>query len=98
MNGKKKIYMALYLIMCVVFIFQIINQRNTLARLKLEYDNQVKVLKEKEEENKSLKDILEKMDSDEFIEKEARERFNMIKEGEIPVKNEIPKEEKKKKP
>lgn len=66
--------------------------------MKTQYEKQEKLLKEKEKENNDLKDLLEKMDSDDFIEKEARERFNMIKEGEIPVKNKKNNDEKNKEP
>ncbi|GEM_PF-3864073 len=84
-RGKRLLFTGLYVILALFIIFQIMGQRKIITRIEAEKERQEKVLREKEEENRLLKEILEKMNTGEFIEKEARERFNMIKDGDIPV-------------
>jgi cell division protein FtsB len=63
--------------------FTFLGQQLTLMRL----DSKYKELKAKEaavlKENESLKKTLEEVNSDSFIEREAREKLGLVKKGEI---------------
>lgn len=73
--------------LAIVAIVQFANQRATMDRIGREQKEQFKLLEEIKEENLRLQEEVLNLNSTEFIEKQARERLQMIKPGEIPVIN-----------
>ena len=74
----------------IVFIFAIfvvnyIKQEITIRRIQEDIVNSQEQLQELKNKNSKLESSLKKVDSNEYIEKEARERLGMIKEGEKVV-------------
>lgn len=71
----------------ILLVVQFINQRAVLARIEKDIKDKNIVIEELQKKNEEMKKELEKVNSDEYIEKTARERFQMIKPGDIPVTN-----------
>ncbi|KAF5047333.1 Cell division protein FtsL [bioreactor metagenome] len=68
-------------------LFQFANQRVTMDRINRTQEEQLNLLKEVQGENKRLLEQVDQLNSTEYIEKQARERLQMIKPDEIPVIN-----------
>ncbi len=73
--------------LAVVAIVQFANQRVTMDRIGREQQEQLKVLEEIKEENLRLQEEVQNLNSSEYIEKQARERLQMVRPDEIPVIN-----------
>ena len=80
--GFKNILLAL---LAFLALFQFANQRVTMDRISRKQEEQVQVLKEVQAQNQRLLEEVNQLDSTEYIEKQARERLQMIKPDEIPV-------------
>ncbi len=90
MNKKSIKNMAvniLVLLLAVMLIFQFIGQRSTLSRIETEIAEKNKFLEDLKKKNEEMKLEIQNISSDEYIEKMARERLQMIKPDEIPVTN-----------
>lgn len=68
-------------------IIQFANQRVTMDRINRRQEEQVLTLRQIQDENKRLLEEVQNLNSSEYIEKQARERLQMIKPDEIPVIN-----------
>ena len=77
----------LLLFLATLAIIQFANQRVTMDRINRRQEEQVITLKQIQEENKRLLEEVQNLNSSEYIEKQARERLQMIKPDEIPVIN-----------
>ncbi|GAB6168580.1 septum formation initiator family protein [Clostridium carnis] len=70
------------ILLFAVFIFSYIRQELTMNRIQKEILTSQQQLEEIKNKNAKLEADLKKTDSDEYIEKLARERLGMIKDGE----------------
>ena len=81
---------ALFLIAGTLFVsYLLFNNRGVIARIRLEHQRQVMIEKVKaaEEETKRLQSYLQALDGDKkTIEKVAREKYGMAREGETVYK------------
>lgn len=68
-----------------IFIINFIKQEITIKRIQENISISQEQLEKLKEKNLKLESDLEKIDSDEYIEKLARERLGMVKEGEKVV-------------
>lgn len=80
----KNILLALLALLALV---QFANQRVTMDRINRKQEEQIQVLKGVQAENQRLLEEVNQLNSTEYIEKQARERLQMIKPDEIPVVN-----------
>lgn len=78
----KNILLALLAFLALV---QFANQRVTMDRINRKQEEQIQVLKGIQEENKRLLEEVNQLNSTEYIEKQARERLQMIRPDEIPI-------------
>lgn len=78
----KNILLALLAFLALV---QFANQRVTMDRINRKQEEQIQVLKGIQEENKRLLEEVDQLNSTEYIEKQARERLQMIRPDEIPI-------------
>ncbi|MFB0918459.1 MAG: septum formation initiator family protein [Clostridiaceae bacterium] len=78
---------VIVLLLAAMLIFQFIGQRSTLSRIETEIAEKNKVLEDLRKKNEEMKLEIQNISSDEYIEKMARERLQMIKPDEIPVNN-----------
>lgn len=74
-----KIFVVVY--MCYILI----NQQVTMNRQKKELQRYNVETQMKSEENKVLQDEVELSKTNKYIEKQAREKLGLVKEGETPV-------------
>lgn len=81
----KNLKNLLLIFLALLAIFQFANQRVTIDRITRSQEQQVNALKLVQEENQRLLDEVKNLNSADYIEKQARERLQMIKPGEIPV-------------
>jgi len=91
-NRKIKNLLLSLLIVYVSYIF--INQQKIMHRQKVEFETYTVELEKVQEENKKLQDEVQLSKTDKYIEKLAREKLGLIKEGETPVINNSVKEDK----
>lgn len=68
-------------------IIQFANQRVTMDRIARKQEEQIQTLKKVQDENKRLLEEVQNLNSAEYIEKQARERLQMIKPDEVPIIN-----------
>ncbi|WP_257789693.1 FtsB family cell division protein [Clostridium isatidis] len=71
--------------MFAIFIFNYIKQGITIKEIQKEITVSQQELEELRDKNAELQRDLESIGSDEYIEKSARERLGMVKEGEKVV-------------
>ncbi|WP_330654136.1 FtsB family cell division protein [Caproiciproducens sp. MSJ-32] len=71
--------------MFAIFIYNYIKQGITIKEIQEEITISQQELEELRDKNAELQKDLEKIGSDEYIEKSARERLGMVKEGEKVV-------------
>ena len=71
-----------------IFAFNYIKQGITIKRIEKDIINSQEELEELKNKNSALESDLKKAETDEYIEKLARERLGMIKEGEKVVNSE----------
>ncbi len=81
----KNLKNLLLIFLALLAIFQFANQRVTIDRITRSQEQQVNALKLVQEENQRLLDEVKNLNSADYIEKQARERLQMIKPDEIPV-------------
>lgn len=83
MNLKNVVIIILVAIFCVSYV------RQELAMNKIQKDIEAKQtqLNELQDKNKKLQDEVNQSSTDEYIERMARERLGMIKEGEKVITN-----------
>ncbi len=80
-KGKNIIFAFLLCYVCYIFI----NQQVTMHKIKDEVDNKKMEKQKVEEKNKKLQDEVKMSKTDMYIEKLARERLGLTKQGETPV-------------
>jgi cell division protein FtsL len=89
LNNKKKkkpirIRYIIILLLTVNIVYTLTAQYITIRKSRAQ-EAQIKTqIEEAKEENERLKEELERMQSDEYMEKLAREKLGLIKPGEIP--------------
>lgn len=86
---KKRMNLKNVVIIILVAIFCISYVRQELAMNKIQKDIEAKQtqLNELQDKNKKLQDEVNQSSTDEYIERMARERLGMIKEGEKVITN-----------
>lgn len=96
---KRKIILVLVILAGIYFAFSLTKQIWSLWQGRARLEDTQKIYQKAEEENRQLKNDLAYKESDEFVEKEAREKLNFAREGEeiaiLPIREEIEKEEEK---
>jgi Septum formation initiator len=80
-KGKNIIFVLILCYVCYVFI----NQQVTMHKIRDEIANKKMEEQKTQEKNKKLQDEVKMSKTDMYIEKLARERLGLIKQGETPV-------------
>lgn len=80
-NFKKVIFFLLFIYAGYIFV----NQQIIIGNIKKQVIQRQTELENLQEKNQKLQDEVKMSKSDSYIEKLAREKLNLIKEGEIPV-------------
>lgn len=81
-NGKIKIKTLAVLTIFGVFIIAFVRQEFTMKRLNNNIATKNEELQQLQEENVKLQDEVDRVNSDSYIERLARERLGMIRSGE----------------
>ncbi len=81
-NGKIKIKTLAVLTILGVFIIAFVRQELTMKRLNKNIATKNEELQQLQDENVKLQDEVERVNSDSYIERLARERLGMIRSGE----------------
>ena len=81
MNFKKLLFFLLFIYAGYIFV----NQQIIIGNIKKQVIQRQTELENLQEKNQKLQDEVKMSKSDSYIEKLAREKLNLIKEGEIPV-------------
>jgi cell division protein FtsB len=79
------------LILILVFCFSFVRQEVAMRSIKKEILSKQQELEKLKEKNDRLRDEVDQSKTDAFIEKMARDRLGMIKEGEKSVINSVKK-------
>lgn len=87
MRGRIKFKNLVIIILIGVFSIAYVRQEITMKRLSEEIDVKHKQLEEARSNNERLQDEVNHANTDEYIERLARERLGMIKEGEKVIIN-----------
>lgn len=92
MNKKKSnpFLVIAIVVVLIVAITQFISMAIKIKRIQAESEATIKKLDKVKFENEKLKGVLKDIDSADISDKDARERLNKIKAGEIPVINSKP--------
>lgn len=80
-NFKKIVFFLLFIYAGYIFV----NQQIIIGNIKKQVIQRKTELESLQEKNQKLQDEVKMSKSDSYIEKLAREKLNLIKEGEIPV-------------
>ncbi len=80
---KKRLKVAIVLILFGYFSFILIEQEISLSRQRLEIERLTREIEAVEKQNTEIERMIEYTDTLEFIERAAREYFGWVKEGEI---------------
>lgn len=80
-NFKKVVFFLLFIYAGYIFV----NQQIIIGNIKKQVIQRKTELESLQEKNQKLQDEVKMSKSDLYIEKLAREKLNLIKEGEIPV-------------
>lgn len=80
-KGKNVIFVLIVSYVCYIFVSQQITMRNIKNQIA---DKKIEEQKSKEK-NQKLQDEVKMSKSDMYVEKLARERLGLIKQGETPV-------------
>ncbi|MBM7872006.1 cell division protein FtsB [Clostridium pascui] len=80
-NFKKLLFFLLFIYAGYIFV----NQQIIIGNIKKQVIQRKVELENLQEKNQKLQDEVKMSKSDSYIEKLAREKLNLIKEGEIPV-------------
>jgi cell division protein FtsB len=81
----KRLITGIICIVCLIFIFNIVKSIVSLWQRGSLVTDQQAILTQKQQENETLKAKLQEAESPEFIERQAREKLNLQKEGEVVV-------------
>lgn len=76
------------LVLCMIFVCGFIKQQSAMNRIKKETKEKTAKLQKVKETNEKLTDEINMSQTDEYNEKLAREKLNMIKDGEKSVEKE----------
>lgn len=87
MKRKLTLKKLIILVLAVVFLCGFIRQEKTIRRIEEERVSKEAQLKEAQEKNERLQEEKSKSQSEDYVEKLARERLNMIKEGEFTTES-----------
>jgi cell division protein FtsB len=82
---KHKLISIFILIICVILIIQLVQSNLQLLQQGSIVDRFANQQKQLLEENKQLKKLFSQVQTEEFVEKEARDKLNMGKPGETVV-------------
>lgn len=85
MKEKFKFKNLIILVLCVVFLCGFIKQQSAMSRIKKETKEKSQELQEVKKENEKLTEEANMSETEEYHEKLAREKLNMIKDGEKSV-------------
>lgn len=88
MKGKFRFKNLIIVVLCTIFVFGFIKQQSAMNRIKKETKEKTKKLQQVKEENEKLTEEINMSQTDEYHEKLAREKLNMIKDGEKTVEKE----------
>lgn len=88
MKGKFRFKNLIIIVLCTIFVFGFIKQQSAMNRIKKETKEKTEKLQQVKEENEKLTDEINMSQTDEYHEKLAREKLNMIKDGEKTVEKE----------
>lgn len=87
MKGRIKFKKLVIIILLGVFSIAYVRQEVTMKRLSEEIDIKQEQLDEAQGKNERLQDEVDQANTDEYIERLARERLGMIKDGEKVIIN-----------
>lgn len=76
------------LVLCMIFVCGFIKQQSAMNRIKKETKEKTAKLQKVKETNEKLTEEINMSQTDEYNEKLAREKLNMIKDGEKSVEKE----------
>ncbi len=76
------------LVLCMIFVCGFIKQQSAMNRIKKETKEKTAKLQKVKETNEKLTEEINMSQNDEYNEKLAREKLNMIKDGEKSVEKE----------
>lgn len=88
MKGKFRFKNLIIIVLCTIFVFGFIKQQSAMNRIKKETKEKTEKLQQVKEENEKLTEEINMSQTDEYHEKLAREKLNMIKDGEKTVEKE----------
>ena len=77
----------IFLVIALVFVFNLVKQGKTMNRIAKEKQQQEIKLENLQQDTQRLKEENDKAQTDEYLEKLAREKLSMIKNGEFSVVN-----------
>ncbi len=83
--ARNRLVRALFLLLCLMLSIGIVRSVWSLAQKKGIVGERQAVLQELEVKNKELKQRLEEATSSAFVEKQAREKLGLVREGETVV-------------
>ena len=86
-NGKIKVKTLGIITILVIFIIAFVRQEFTMKRLNKNIVTKNEELQQLQEENVKLQNEVDRVDSDSYIERLARERLGMIRSGEKVIIN-----------
>lgn len=87
MNKSIRLKKIIFLVIAIVFVFNLVKQGKTMNRIAKEKQQQEIKLQNLQQDTQRLKEENDKAQTDEYLEKLAREKLSMIKNGEFSVVN-----------
>lgn len=87
MNKSIRLKKIIFLVIAIVFVFNLVKQGKTMNRIAKEKQQQEIKLENLQQDTQRLKEENDKAQTDEYLEKLAREKLSMIKNGEFSVVN-----------
>ncbi len=88
MKGKFRFRNLIIIVLCTIFVCGFIKQQSAMNRIKKETQEKTAELQKVKETNEKLTEEINMSQTDEYNEKLAREKLNMIKDGEKSVEKE----------
>ncbi|OGO80460.1 MAG: hypothetical protein A2Y21_11240 [Clostridiales bacterium GWC2_40_7] len=79
---KSKLGLVLLMVIFIYFAYTAVGQQKILYMKDVELKKVQSEIDEETKENEKLKEEQEELNSDEFVEKTAREKLGMVKKGE----------------
>ncbi|MGV8146053.1 MAG: FtsB family cell division protein [Alkaliphilus sp.] len=80
---KSKVFIVVLIIVGVYFLFALIEQHQEMQNLRMQKSNHLEEIQKVEQEIANIKNSIENAESNEQIEKKAREKLRMIHADEI---------------